>query len=226
MPQSGFEDGFTVATSGSLDTWVKEIFAKVPGAVEGYIYDQLKLVIKDFFQRTKSWRSTLGPFTISANDGELPINPVDALTNAIQILSVIRDGSVLLQTPQKNVPLFLRSQTSQNNPSRYYLDPYDTINLVPTNTLDVEDIYVTVALTPRLQADNRIHQWVIDQHYEAIKSGVLERLYQEPGKVYTNTNASELWGKRYRAELTRSRSVAAQNYGEMPQPWSFNRGGM
>ena len=84
MPQSGFEDGFTVTTSGSLDTWVKEIHAKVPGAVEGYLYDQVKLVLKDFFQRTKAWRTYIGPFTIPANDGTLCLNPVDAWSDVIQ----------------------------------------------------------------------------------------------------------------------------------------------
>src|SRR5210317_2047286 len=104
MPQSGFEEGFTVTTSGSLDTWVKEIHAKAPGAVEEYLYDQVKLVLKDFFQRTKSWRVFLGPMTASANDGTICLNPVDAYSNVIQVLNVVRNGSKLHQTDIRLLP--------------------------------------------------------------------------------------------------------------------------
>jgi hypothetical protein len=223
MPQSGFEEGFTVATSGSLDEWVKEIHAKVPGVIEGYIYDQLKLVIKDFFQRTKSWRAYLGPFIAPANDGVVCMNPVDAHSTVIQILSVFRNGAQLTHIDEKTVPVTSRTETNSRNPSRYYLSPYDTIILNPTPAEDVEDLYVVAALTPRLRADNVLPQWIIDQHYEAIKAGLLSRLYEEPGKIYTNTVSAELWGKRYRAELVRSRSVGIKNYGEQSGPWSYNQ---
>jgi hypothetical protein len=103
------------------------------------------------------------------------------------------------------------------------LEPYHTIKLYPIPTFDVEDVFVSVALTPRLRSDNRIAQEVIDQHYEAVKAGALQRLYEEPGKIYTNNAQAEFWGKKYRSEMARSRSVAMQGYGESPQPWAFPR---
>lgn len=226
MPQSGFEDGFTVTTSGSLDTWVKEIHAKVPGAVEEYLYEQLKLVLKDFFQRTKAWRTFLGPLTAPANDGTVCLNPVDAYSNVIQVLDVSRTGSSLSQLDMKGLASFVATQNDNRNPSRFYLDPYHTINIWPVPIVDVDELYVTAALTPRLRADNRISQWIIDQHYEAIKAGVLQRLHEEPDKTYSNVAKSEYWGKKYRSELARSRSVAAQGYGETPQSWGFPRWNM
>jgi hypothetical protein len=223
MPQSGFEDGFTVTTGGSLDTWVKELHAKVPGAIEEYIYDQLKLVIKDFFQRTKAWTTFTGPHTIAANDGTLCLNPIDAYSNVIMVLGVIRNGSALSQIDVRAAPNLIVSGNSVNNPSRYYLDPYHTIKLWPVPSADVENVYVTVALTPRLRSDNRIAEWIVDQHFEAIKAGALQRLYEEPDKSYSNVAKAEYWGMKYRSELTRSRSVAMQGYGETSQPWSFPR---
>lgn len=221
MPQSGFEDGFTVATGGSLDTWVKEIHAKVPGAIEGYIYDQLKLVISDFFQHTKAWRAFLGPFEASEGDGTIALNPVDAYSKVIQVLGVVRNGSSLQQVDIRDVPRYFATDTSETTPSRYYLEPYDVIHLWPVPSADVTEIYVTAALTPRLRSDNRIQEWIVDQHYEPIKAGVLARLYQEPDKVYTNAMQAEYWGKKYRSEMVRMRSVADQGYGERAQPWSF-----
>jgi hypothetical protein len=93
--------------------------------------------------------------------------------------------------------------------------------MLPVPTIDVADFLVTSALTPRLRDDNRIEQWVIDMHYESILAGVLHRLYAEPGKVYTNVKQAEYWGSKYRSEMTRARSIAAQNYKEGPQPWAF-----
>jgi len=226
MPQSGFEDGFTVTTSGSLDTWVKEIHAKVPGAIEEYIYDQLKLVISDFFQRTKSWRTFLGPLTAAANDGTICLNPVDAYSNVIQVLEVTRNTSPLSQLDMKSLPRLFATENDNQNPSRFYLDPYHTIKFFPVPTVDTEDVYVTVALTPRLRADNRIPEWVVEQCYEAIKAGTLQRLHEEPDKTYSNVAKAEYWGKKYRSELARSRSVAAQGYGETAQPWGFPRWNM
>ena len=214
MPQSGFEDGFTVTTSGSLDTWVKEIHAKVPGAIEGYIYDQLKLTVKDFFQRTKAWRAYLGPFTAVAGDGTLCLNPVDAYSNVIQVLSVNVNLGRLHQIDLRDLGRVIASGGTAT-PNRFYLEPYHTIKLWPTPVADITDIYVTAALTPRLRTDNRIPEWIVDQHYEAIKAGTLQRLYQEPDKLYSNS------GQRYRSEMVRSRSVAAQGYGESAQPWSY-----
>lgn len=221
MPQSGFEDGFAVATSGSLDVWVKEIHAKVPGAIEGYIYDQLKLVISDFFQRTKAWRAFLGPLEASVGDGKIALNPVDAYSKVIQVLSVVRNGSAMEHIDIRDVPRYFVNDTTLASPSRYYLEPYDVINLWPTPATEVTDIYVTVALTPRLRSDNRIQEWIINQHYEPIKAGLLSRLYQEPDKIYTNMTQAEYWGRKYRSELTRMRSVADQGYGAKAQPWSF-----
>lgn len=226
MPQSGFEDGFTVTTSGSLDTWVKEIHAKVPGVVEEYIYDQLKLVIKDFFQRTKAWRTFIGPLTATANDGVLILNPVDAYSNVIQVLEVLRNTSPMSQTDMRALGRLLVNENENKSPSRFYLDPYHTIKLWPVPTVDIEEIYVTVALTPRLRADNRISEWIIEQHYEAIKAGTLQRLHEEPDKLYSNATKAEYWGKKYRSELARSRSVAEQGYGETSQPWGFPRWNM
>jgi hypothetical protein len=221
MPQSGFEDGFTVASSGSLDTWVKEVHAKVPGAIEGYIYDQLKLVIKDFFKRTKAWRNFFGPFTVLANDGTICLNPVDANSAVIQVLSVTKNGTPMVPTSVTEVPKIIITETNSKNPSRYYVEPYDTVHLLPVPVIDVENFLVTAALTPRLRDDNRIEQWIIDMHYESIKTGLLARLYEEPGKVYTNVKSAEYWGSKYRSELTRARSIGAQNYKEGPQPWVF-----
>lgn len=222
MPQSGFEDGFTLASSGSLDTWVKEIFAKVPGAVEGYIYDQLKLVVKDFFQRTKAWQTYTGPWTALADDGTITLNPIDSTSAVIQVLTVVRNGSPLTPVSPRSVPFLIVNDTSSSkSPSRYYTEPYDVIKLFPVPSEDVEDIYVGVALTPRLHCDNHIEQWVIDQCYEAVLAGTLQRLYQEPSKVYSNAASAEYWGKRYRSELARSRSVASQNYAQTANPWSY-----
>ena len=226
MPQSGFEDGFAVTTSGSLDVWVKEIHAKCPGAVEEYIYEQLKLVIKDFFQRTKAWRTFLGPLTAPANDGVVCLNPVDAYSNVIQVLDVTRTASSLSQLDIRGLSRFVATQNDNRNPSRFYLDPYHTIRIWPVPIVDIDELYVTVALTPRLRADNRIADWVIDQHYEAIKAGTLQRLYEEPDKFYSNTTKAEYWGQRYRSEMARSRSVADQGYGETAQPWGYNRWNM
>ncbi len=221
MPQSGFEDGFTVASSGSLDTWVREVFPKVPGAIEGYIYDQLKLVIKDFFKRTKAWRTVLGPFTILADDGTIALNPTGANSNVIQVISVTKNGTPMVPSSITDAPRILITQRSSKTPSRYFVEPYDIIHMLPIPTLDVEDFLVVAALTPRLRDDNRIDQWIIDMHYESILAGILQRLYNEPGKVYTNAGQAEYWGKKYRSELARARSIAAQNYKEGPQPWAF-----
>lgn len=212
MPQSGFEDGFTLASSGSLDTWVKEIFAKVPGAVEGYIYEQLKLVVKDFFQRTKAWQTYTGPWTALADDGTITLNPIDANSAVIQVLAVVRNGSPLAPISPRSVPFLIVNDSSLKSPSRYYMEPYDVIKLFPVPSEDVEDLYVSAALTPRLRNDNHVPQWVIDQHYEAVLAGTLQRLYQEPGKIYSNAASAEYWGKRYRSELVRSRVVGDQNY--------------
>jgi hypothetical protein len=226
MPQSGFEDGFTVTTSGSLDTWAKEVHAKVPGVVEEYIYDQLKLVIKDFFQRTKAWRTFLGPLTALANDGKICLNPVDAYSNVIQVLEVTRNLSAMSQLDFRTLPRLVANENDNRNPARFYLEPYHTINIWPVPLVDIDEIYVTVALTPRLRADNRIAEWIVDQCYEAIKAGTLQRLYEEPDKLYSNVAKAEYWGSRYRSELARSRSVAAQGYGETAQPWGFPRWNM
>lgn len=226
MPQSGFEDGFTVPTSGSIDTWVKEVHAKVPGAVEEYLYDQVKLVIKDFFQRTKAWRSFIGPLTALANDGVLCLNPVDAHSNVIQVLDVSRNHGSLRQVDQRLLSRFISAASENKNPSRFFLEPYDTIKLWPVPSVEIDDIYVTVSLTPRIHSDNRLPAWIADQHYEAIKAGTLQRLYEEPDKFYTNVTSAEFWGRKYRSELARSSSVAMQGYGETAQPWSFNRSNM
>ena len=181
----------------------------------------MKLVISDFFKRTKSWRNFFGPYTALADDGIIGLNPMDANTNVIRVLAVAHNGVPLANTTPVAVPRTLITNLTSSVSSSYYVEPYHTIHLVPIPAKDVENIYVTAALTPRLRDDNRIDQWVIDQHYEAIKAGVLQRLYEEPGKVYSNVKSAVYWGAKYRSEMVTARSNAMNNYKESPQPWSF-----
>lgn len=221
MPQSGLEEGITVASSGSLDPWVKVVFGKVPGAVEGYIYDQVVLVLRDFFQRTKAWRTVEGPFIIPANDGKYQFNPYDGTANVSKILRVYANGTDLV--PIQITKIQASIEGSSNVPLYYYVEPYDTIVLSPVNNQAVTNVYADLALVPRIDCDNRIPYWIEDQFFEAILAGALFRLYSEPEKVYTNVNASEYWGKRYRSEITRARANSILNYKHGPAPWNFPR---
>lgn len=225
MPQSGFEDGFTVTNSGSLDIWVKELHAKVPGAIEGYIYDQLKLAISDFFQRTAAWRTSIGPIICPANDGRYDFNPVDAFSDVIQVLRVYRKGTDLMPIPATGI--YDSQETSTSNvPSRYFVNPYHVLHLKPTPAVDITDVYADVALTPRFRDDNKIADWIVTRFYEPIKAGALVRLYEEPDKMYSNRDLAEYWGEKYRSEIARARIIGFDNFKNGPHPWQFNRGNM
>lgn len=221
MPQSGLEEGITVADTGSLDRWVKEVFAKVPGVVEGYVYDQTKLVMRDFFQRTKAWRTVEGPFVIPANDGTYQFNPYDGSANVSKILRVYRNGTDFV--PIEITKIQASIEGSSNVPLYYYVEPYDTIVLSPVNNQALTNVYADIALVPSIDCDNRLPSWIEDQFYEAILAGTLHRLYSEPEKVYTNVTSAEYWGKRYRSEMVRARANSNLNYKHGPAPWNFPR---
>ena len=224
MPQSGFEAGFQVKDTASLDVWVKELSPKMPGAVEGYIYDQLKLTLADMFRRTKSWREFLGPFTLTSGNNKISLNPVDSKVNVIQVLGISINGSPLMPSSDSALSLqFSGSTTQEGTPNRYYVRPYHTVFFSPTPAATVSNIYVDVALTPRFNNCNNIDQWVIDQHYEVVKAGVLERMYNEPNRPYTNTKQGEFWGMRYRSDMASIRAAGDQNFKQGPHPWAFPR---
>lgn len=212
--QDGFEEGFEIATEASLDVLCAEVYAKMPGAVEGYIYDQIKLVVKDFFNRSKTWRRALGPFTVGAEQTTLGLNPVDSRTNVIQVFSLSRNGLPL--------PRALANAEARvvDGISRWYVDPYHTVYFTPAPSQDLEDVYVSAALTPRLLDDNILQQWILDKHYEALLAGTLQRLFQEQGKPYANVTQAEYWGKRYRSELALATSAGIANHGST-QPWCY-----
>jgi hypothetical protein len=223
MPQSGFEEATTVRSSGSLDVWVKELAPKLPGAAEGYIYDQLKVVISDFFRRTKCWRETLGPYDLIAGENEIGLNPVDASTQVIQVLEVRVNGRLMapVQDAASELRLDADGSVSQGTARAYYVRPYDCVYLVPIPDTAQDQIYVTAVLTPRISSRNAIDQWIIDQHYEVIKAGVLERMYNEPSKNYTNTKQGEIWGARYRSDMSAARAQGSQNYKAGPHTWTY-----
>ena len=220
MPQPGYEQGLTDTTP--LKNYIAELTAKLPGATEGYIKDQLKIVISDFFRRSFAWRDIIGPKILLAGTNSISLQGLDPDYRVHSILDIFAGTRRLVPLGLDRRLFWNRSNAA--HPMGYWTNPYDivhfTVDEVTGADENVEDIKFICALAPILDNDT-VPTWLYDQFYEAIIFGVLSRCYMEPDKTYTSLTTGRTFRKTFLAEIQNAKTTADKNFTQSTPPWQY-----
>lgn len=184
----------------ALDRLLDTIAVRAPGLVEGAARLELGSALREFCQETRAWQEDQ-TLTVGANTSNvvLPTPPVEAYPAWVLRMRV--QGGQPLQSatlPMREIP--------GGQPTYFFCPSPGVVTLSPAT--DKTYIFeLTVSMVPTAAEANVLPSGFYDLHFEALLSGALFRLYATPGRPYSNSTLAEYHGKRFRAEMARTRAI-------------------
>lgn len=203
----------------TVEQILKDTSPQLPGAIRSVAERELRLAMREFFERTYAWTVIIEDIDVPEGDAVIALDDNDNNAKVIAVLNVAYKGdnlSSLVAKPARdetsNRPLFW---FIASNPDELKVFPY--LNVAQTDALDV-----TVALVPDEGVDVLPRQITL-KYYDAIVEGFLARMYIHPNKPYS---APALAGQLRRSFMSRIGFYMAQrkqgyNGGAA---WSYPRG--
>jgi len=217
--------------TAELDTILQDTIPQLPGVVRAVAERELRLTMREFFERSYAWRTLI---TVDAPEGDTAIllddsNDLDTNSDVIGILQVRFDANPGGQndarrplSPIGKKPAY--GSTSSQCPQGYYMTSNpDEFKLHPSLTTAVAGgLEVDVALTPKLDVTDFPRQ-IISKFYDAIVEGFLSRMYAHPNKPYSAPALAVFQQQNFKRRIGYYNAQAKQGYNNS-QVWSYPRG--
>lgn len=180
----------------STATWLKDILPQTPGLVRTVAQREFMLACREFFEKSAAWRTVIEPFDMVANDADYTLSPIDASTEITKVLGVALRGVELRKFFRRP-----HGEYKTGDPYGYYITEPDTVHLWPKPLATVEDgLTAYVALIPVLSTST-LPDVAEKLYYEALRDGVLGRLFSHPAKPYSDSTRAQYHLSRFRAAI-------------------------
>ena len=218
-------DNILVESSGAtadvrLDTWLKDLLPRTPGAVRPVVKRELVLAVREFYTQSLAWRVVIGPKNMKAGKKLYTMSPYDAYADVVKVFSVELEGSPLRRYVRRPAG----AEPAADRPTGFFLEDVDNVRLWPAPVVAVDDgLTFYVALTPK-QTVTHLPRMAMSHHYDALLDGALGRLYNHPAKPYTDPLRSSYHLRRFRGFIAEFRSAAREGNVDAPS-WTFPKFG-
>jgi hypothetical protein len=169
-----------------FDTILQDTIPELPGALRAVAKRELRLTLREFFEKSHAWVTTVEGIALPAGKVPVQIDDGDVNTEVIGILRLsignATDGYTEL-APLPKRPLGVQTGTkptcwyTSSNPDEFIQYPYPDI--APTDVAVAD-----VALIPAFDTELLPRQITL-KFYEAVVNGFLARMYNHPNKPYS-----------------------------------------
>lgn len=222
MTDSIFLEGTGCECDVSLDTWLRDSLALIPGITRAVAARELVLACREFYERSLSWRVTIGPVHGRAAMLQYYQSPYDDYSNVVAVLDVSWKGCPLKRLPRRPT----LEDWESTDPTHYWVvDVPDAVALWPRLNADTDEaLHFYVALTPKQSVDH-LPRIAATKHYDAILDGFLARVWSHPKKPYSDPAGAAERRLRFVSAIGRYAGEAKQGYAGA-QSWSFPRFGV
>ncbi len=174
----------------SISDLLKDVLPELPGAVRSVAVREMRLTLREFFERTYAWTATVKDVTIPTGETAIQIDDSDSNTEVIGVLDVSSGEAGSGYTPLRALSVRPGDETTTTDPYAWYVTSNpDEIVLFPYVTgTPTKDLTVTVALKPADSVDATtatLPRQITLKYYDAIIDGFLARMYAHPNKPYS-----------------------------------------
>ena len=200
----------TVQSSGAegysnLKVWLKDVAPWVPGVHRSVLKRQLILACREFFAESYAWQADMGLIPVVGGQANYALSPFNSYTDIVGVLKVWANGVGMYPLPYKppELPNLVAGPVMSDFPKGFYMLRPDILALypVPIPVLpNPVNLQLRVALKPKVTTE-QVPLIAQTQFYEAILSGVLYRLLNQPAKPYTNLELAAYHEKRFRSYI-------------------------
>ena len=202
--------------------WMPRLLARIPGAVEAVVLDELKEVIKDFCKDSTSWRGVIRELDVVEGERLIPTNLTPATERkVIGILAVYHNAYGSALHDRSHFPMidsWITGWTANgDDPSVIELGQLPTADVLGALSAWVYYEPTDIATMTDIEMPEILKR----QFFEFIMDGVLGRMYAQPNKPYTNGPGAQFHSKRYRLKVGEARAHANAGFTSRAQNWFF-----
>lgn len=200
----------------SIATWLKDILPQTPGVVRAVAKREFMLACREFFEKSAAWRVAV-TLDMEANDADYELNPYDSNTDVTKILMVTLNGTALRPLPARPPGTY-----KEGHPHSYFVTEPAEFHLWPKPLTALADgLIVYVALMPNVTTTT-VPDVAEKLFYEALRDGVLGRLYSHPAKAYSDPARAQYHLQRFQAAIA---DYAARAKAGNGPSWAFPKFG-
>ena len=204
----------------AISVWLKDLLPRTPGATRAVVAREFRLAAREFFAQSRTWRETLDPVDVVADQAEYTPVPSDPVNS--ELLDVI--AVEFNNFPLQSIAGRPSGATSGQAPYGWYVPEPGAVSLYPTPSEDlVGGLRFHIALTPKIDA-TVLPDWIFTRYYDALFDGTLGRLFAHPAKAYSNLTGADYHLRRFRTWIQQASGDAKQGHNNS-QNWRFPRFG-
>jgi len=212
---------FGASPSATLQQMWNTIRVRAAGVTDEQMQIEFLQAARDFFSESLAWQNDqslaiAAPTTTVSTAGWLAGGTVITGAEVVAPLDV-RFNDISL------APVAAVSDTAAaevNTPQVYTFNLSGLITLVPQPNSAGGTLHIFVGLRPTIVTpvipDVQLSQW-----FDGLLDGTLTRLYEQPGKPFSNAALAMVHAKRFRARISKARDIANRGFGRGGAPWSF-----
>lgn len=206
-----------MSSSPPYQPWLDEAKALARNASTVFLTAQVSDVTKEFCRRTLVWRDVITDRTAFQNSREVWLNPVDTERKVIHVFLVKVQDQWLVPTA------YVDRTDAEGMIVSYSLvgdDPTRVLLNVPAEETLAREVSALVAFEP-VDPSECLPELLTTTYYEAIRAGVLARIYGHVGLPYANERMFMLMSRKYASEIAKARVMAIHGHTTGAMPWSF-----
>lgn len=198
----------------NFDYWLDDVLPCMTGQEIELAIKHIRGAAIDFCEHSLAWRLDALPIDVIADQRQyMLVSPYDD-TEIVQVLHAYLNYKELpvnstSALAQRNINFL----SQQGTPTCYVQEFTERMSLYPMpNSNFSASLTYKVALRPSRVA-NGMHDSIGKKYFEAIAHGAKARLYEMPGKPWTDGNLSIYHRAKFDMIATRARDEAASGYG-------------
>lgn len=216
-------------------TWGDRLAARALGAEQPVIELELESTLREMFENGRAWQERLGPYSLLPDESLLANTCKDSAQitedectgvypdayNAV-IVDVRRvwvNGYEL--SPLDNTPARNYSLMPGTGPVGWLVREPGEIEFYPEITEAMPNaVYIRASLRPEACGD-KVPDFMATHFFEAVLHGTLGRLYEYPGRPFSDAAKARYHTTKFRNELVRARDIADRKFSTADVPVQF-----
>lgn len=206
--------------SNSYSLWQSPLEARFAGATPQIVRQELNAAIQEFYFQSRAWREQIGPYTVTAAQANVTLNPVQTHAKVVFV------HQAWIEDPDNGVrglkALTVYPTDGQTDyPTHYYAADPLLLRLWPTPDATLGTVlYADAALAP-LSSTAQLPSVAASHHFEAILEGSLARLFLMPNKPWTDLMQAAVYTRSFRRRCMEFRAISDSGYTRADPPWRF-----
>lgn len=207
-----------------FDTILQDTVPELPGAIRAVAKRELRLAMREFFEKSYAWVTTVEGIALPAGNAPVQIDDGDQYSEVIGILGIAVGTDVDGYTPLAPLPGKPTYKETDSKPSMWYTssNPDEFVQYPYPQNVPTDVAVAEVALVPAFDAELLPRQITL-KYYEAIVDGFLARMFAHPNKPYSAPGSHGLRRAAFLKAIGFYAAQRKQGYNGAAN-WRFPRG--